>query len=256
MERKLAAGKLSLATLRGYKAMWRQKLEKHFGKTKLHEYFPRHAAGYLSELALAGLGRNTVSHVRALMHNIFSHATSDGHIAGNPVAVAKPKVEPHAPGETQCYTSQEMALILMALDSDNHAQEHAVMSLAFAGLRRAEIAGLMWTDIDYKASRLRVERSAWGGVAGERAKNRQSKRVVVLGSEVLASLKRWQKKSADTNQGGYVFENSDGGPLELGLYSQRSIHPAFKLLGLTWRGLHAARRAVSQRCVPSASRKT
>jgi integrase len=123
------------------------------------------------------------------MHNIFSHAASDGYIARNPVAVAKPKVDPKAPGETEAYTLEEMALTLAALDSDKHAQEHAVMSVAFCGLRRGEVAGLMWQDIDYKAKLLRVERSARGGVAGERPKNRQSKRIVVLDAEVLASLK-------------------------------------------------------------------
>ena len=157
------------------------------------------------------------------MHSIFRLAASRGYIIANPIAAAHPTVKPKAPQETEHYTLEEMAITLMALDADDHARDHSIMALAFAGLRRSEISGLMWEDIDYTASLLRVQRSAWQGIAGDRPKNRASKRVVALDAVIIVSLKRWQKLSAADNKNGFVFENGAGKPLDLGLYSQRVL---------------------------------
>jgi integrase len=237
---------LSAATKSGYKKIWSQRLKDHFGTKALHDYYPRHAATYLDSLATEGLGRNTVAHIRAQMHSIFRLAASRGYINSNPIAQADPVVEPRAPEETEHYTMAEAALTLMALDSDGHARDHAIMALVFAGLRRAEVSGLMWSDIDYSASLLRVQRSAWMGIAGERPKNRKSKRIVALDETIINSLRRWQRLS--TSKTGFVFENEVGKPIDLGIYSQRHLcgvkeeHNKFKRLGLVWRGFHSARR--------------
>lgn len=182
------------------------------------------------------------------MHSIFRLAASRGYIIANPIAAADPTVKPKAPQETEHYTLEEMAITLMALDADDHARDHSIMALAFAGLRRSEISGLMWEDIDYTASLLRVQRSAWQGIAGDRPKNRASKRVVALDAVIIVSLKRWQKLSAADNKNGFVFENGAGKPLDLGLYSQRVLcgetgENKFGKLGLTWRGFHSGRRS-------------
>ena len=186
------------------------------------------ATEFLGSLARAGrLNRTSISHVRAVMSGIFAHAVASGHIAMNPVRDSKLLNKPKKETEkTESYTVDEMAAILNALDYDATAREHAIMSLAFAGLRPGEIMGLKWTDIDFDNGSLWVLRSAWRGKANESPKNAASVRQVTLGSIATASLSRWQRlKPKSIN--GYAFENEKGsrsiwGCPQRGIYVQRS----------------------------------
>jgi integrase len=56
----------------------------------------------------------------------------------------------------QTYTPAEIRLVLRAADKDRN--EH-LWYLALSGLRRGEIAGLMWSDIDFEGGTLTVARN-------------------------------------------------------------------------------------------------
>ncbi len=68
------------ATHYGYLKLWTGKLKSHFGERRLFDYQPYHATEFLTGLVRAGMGRNAVSHVRALMSGIFAHALALGHL--------------------------------------------------------------------------------------------------------------------------------------------------------------------------------
>jgi integrase len=233
------------ATYYGYLKMWQHRLEKHVGARRLNEYFPYHATEFLSSLARAGLGRNTIAHARAVLSGIFAHAVSLGHLQMNPIAGAKLLNKPKASAKTQHYTLQEMAEVLTALDSDETARQHSIMALAFLGLRRAEISGLKWEDLNIDGGSLWVRRSAWQGKASETAKNSQSVREVTIGDVAAASLTRLERLYKSKSLKGYLFENEKGGPLELGLFASRILRPTLELKGVkVWKGYHSARRGV------------
>jgi integrase len=226
------------STYRQYRQNWANPLKEHFGEIRLAEYRTGMASRFLDSLALRGMGRNTINHVRAQMSVIFAHAAGEDLIAANPIHSAKMKETAKAPEETRHYTVVEMAGVLTALE--NNAQARAIMALSFAGLRRAEISGLRWEDIDLTAGTVNIKRSAWEGKVG-RAKNGQSLRTVTapLACAALAKLER--------DASGYVFANEVGGPLDLGLYAARRLRPMLDLAGVEWKGFHAGRRgAVTQ----------
>jgi integrase len=233
------------STSSGYRKIYQAHLEAYFGKRKLHEYQPYMATDFLGSLARGGrLNRTSITHVRAVMSGIFAHAVANGHIAMNPVRDAKllnkPKKESE---ETESYTVDEMATILNALDDKATAREHAVMSLAFVGLRRAEIMGLKWADINIADGSLWVRRSAWMGKVNDAPKNSDSVREVTLGKVATESLSRW-KRLAPPTINGFTFENENGKPLDLGLFSTRHLRPALKAKGVEslWKGYHSGRR--------------
>jgi integrase len=233
------------STIHGYRQMWTQHLEPHFGKRRLCDYEPWMASEFLTSLARDGKhGKNTISHVRGLMSGIFDYAVGAGYVKWNPIAGARfltNKIKKET-AETQAYTEAEMQAILLALDSDEHARDHAIMSLAFFGARKAEIMGAKWEDVDWLAGALHVKRSAWRNfVNADGAKNANSVRTAWLDSVVMESLKRWRRLSAGTNV--FLFETRNGTPVELGTYSTAVLRPKFERLGLVWKAFHSGRRA-------------
>jgi integrase len=231
------------STYHCYRKIWNNPLKAHFGRRKLNEYRPYMATAFLGSLALVGQGRNTIAHTRAVMSGIFAHAVGGGHLELNPIAGAQQREKVKEPEETQHYELSEMALILAALDREETARQHSVMALAFIGLRRGEISGLRWADVNLANGSLWVRRSAWQGIAAERPKNRKSIREVTLGTVVTKSLTRLRRLYAPIND--YVFENEAGNPLDLGLYSARVLRPTLSERGVNcWKGYHSGRRGV------------
>ncbi len=239
-----AQGELADSTYHGYSRVWNNPLKAHFGQRKLNEYRPYMATEFLSSLSRSGLAKNTISHSRAVMSAIFAHAISIGHLDMNPIAGAKLLNKPKPSVPTEHYDLSEMALILSALDNDETARHHSVMALAFIGLRRSEISGLRWADINLANGSLWVRRSAWQGKASERPKNSQSIRQVTMGAVATKSLERLEcQRRLSTPKSDYVFENEVGNPLELGLYSSRVLRPTLEARGVKcWKGYHSGRR--------------
>ena len=120
------------------------------------------------------------------------------------------------------------------------ARDHAIMTLAFFGVRKAEQMGARWEDLDWLEGSLHIKRSAWLGQVSDGAKTENSVRKAWLHEIVMESLKRW-KRLSETKEG-FLFESESGTPLELGTYSTRVMRPKFKTLGLAWKAFHSGRR--------------
>jgi integrase len=230
----------ALSTYRGYRRTWFHPLKAHFGAHTFATYRTSTAAAFLNSLALAGRAQNTINHARAEMSLIFAHAVSDDILPVNPIHGAKQREAAKRTPKTQHYTVAEMRQILTGLNCDATAQAQAIMALAFLGVRRGEISGLRWSDVDLVNRVLHIRVAAWQGVAKELPKNEQSVRDIALGPNVIASLTRWRRLAA--RDALYVFQNESGGPLDLGVYSVRVLMKLFKSANLTWRGYHAGRR--------------
>jgi integrase len=91
-----------------------------------------------------------------------------------------------------------------------------VLTAAMTGLRRSELLGLRWRDVDWEAQRLRV-RSAY--VLGEHSTAGKSdlstRRSVPLADRVLAELDRWSQRTVFTGDNDLVFAHPQTGhPLD------------------------------------------
>lgn len=103
---------------------------------------------------------------------------------------------------------------------------------AWTGLRAGELAGLKVSDLDLGAGTLAVRRTVIdtkGGLREDTPKSLRSRRVIDLGSQVTALLKKHTKgmKRAD-----YVFGQGDK-PLRHNQFQGRVFRPAADALGLT-----------------------
>jgi hypothetical protein len=75
---------LRASTVRGYKQIWSQHLEKHFGATTMRDYTTGMASRFLGELAKHGYGRNTLNHIRTTASALFTHALQLEYVNANP----------------------------------------------------------------------------------------------------------------------------------------------------------------------------
>ncbi|SCX32909.1 tyrosine-type recombinase/integrase [Mycolicibacterium fluoranthenivorans] len=136
------------------------------------------------------------------------------------VAAAMRKV-PRARSEMQSYTPDEIGQVLRAADRDRNGH---LWYLALSGLRRGEIAGLRWSDIDLDGRTLSVERNrvqaGAGNVVEGDPKTLSSRRTLPLDDGLAAVLRRASARyaqerlalGADHHDSGYVAVNAAGEP--------------------------------------------
>jgi integrase len=227
---------LKPSTWHGYKQVWNQHLKDHFGTTLLRDYRTPRGSLFLTELAKT-YGKRTVQHVRSLASGIFAHAVATGHVESNPwhdVKVLGRQIEPEA---TESYTLEEIENVISALVE--HVEAQLVMALSFfAGLRKGEIQGLQWHDIDQNY--IHVRRAVTRSIVGTPKTNKSIRSIPII-EPVRVLLVLWRSKSRGD---GWMFPNERGNPIELKDMARRVIRPALKKAGVQWKGFHAGRRGL------------
>jgi integrase len=119
-----------------------------------------------------------VNKVIATIDQVLADAQQQGLVARNVAQNLNRVAQAHKDLDT--YTEAEVQALLAAIDADRvgHAWE-----LALSGLRRGEIAGLRWTDVDFDAKTLSIvnNRVMAGGLAVENdPKSAASRRTLPL----------------------------------------------------------------------------
>jgi len=135
-------------------------------------------------------------------------------VAHAPKLRSIPKVEP------QSWNAQQLQAFLQA--AAGHRLFPAFWLLAATGMRRSELLGLRWDDVDFKRARVSINRGLVA-VAYElresRGKTSNSRRAVDLDSTTLKVLKAWrdwqraEQGAAGIESDGWVFTSTDGGPV-------------------------------------------
>jgi integrase len=150
----------------------------------------------------------------------------------------------HSPVDT--YTEEEVTAILAAITERRLA--HA-WDLALSGLRRGEIAGLRWADVDLKAKTLTIvnNRVVAGGTTVENdPKSATSRRTLPLPDRLVSVLKAAKARQAaerlalGTGVFAYVVSNEAGDPYSPAVLS-RYWRDTVKAAGVRHIKLHAAR---------------
>ena len=140
-------------------------------------------------------------------------------------------------GDTKSYTREEIEDVISALVDNQAAQ--LVMALSyFAGLRKGEIQGLKWSDIDDNF--IHVRRAFSRGVEGA-PKSKKSLRSIPIIQPVRGLLKLQRAKAGD---GVWLFTNTEGNALNMDFFANTTIKPALRKAGCEWKGFHAGRRGL------------
>lgn len=227
---------LKPSTVHGYKQVWNQHLKFHFGTLCLSDYKTHMMSNFLTSLAKTHRPR-TLNTVKWVASAIFGHAVATGNCESNPIRDAQVLGRTLGHGDTKSYTLEEMENVISALIGRVDGQ--LVMALSFfAGMRKGEIQGLQWADID--GDFIHVRRAFSRGVVGE-PKSKKSVRAIPIIQQVRIPLTLWRAKAGD---GAWVFTNTEGGALNMDFFARTVIKPALRKERIPWKGFHAGRRGL------------
>ncbi len=155
-----------------------------------------------------GLSAKTVRNINQVISSAMDFAIAQKIISENPCkAVALPKIE-HK--EMQTISAEQLQTFL------EEAKRSGVYEMYYIelspGLRRGELLGLKWKDIDMKQGVIRVRRQVSridGKIVEAPLKTKDSYRAVTISPQAIEVLKQQKAKTNDQ----YVFPSPNGGPI-------------------------------------------
>lgn len=140
-------------TVNGYDGIIFNHLRPALGRVPLRDLSPELVNGYYQWLAdEKGLSPNTIRKHHVLLHTALKSAFRQGVIPANPIERATPP-RPTAV-EVAYYTPARLNQLLRAVEGE--ALELPVRLACFLGLRRSEILGLRWRDVDLQSGQISV----------------------------------------------------------------------------------------------------
>jgi integrase len=210
-----------IPTYRSYDWIVRIHLIPGLGNVQLDRLDPSRLRQFFKEKTAQGLSPATVKHIHATLRAALSVALGDQLIHQNIAKLVR--LPPAEKSRPQVLDREGAKRLLAALADHPHA---SLFSVALSlGLRRGEIVGLRWRDVDLGAGELRVRSSLsrvkGNGLVLEQPKSQTSKRLLRLPKVCVAALSKRQKQQEQQKRWvgsswvdrDYVFTNNRGGPL-------------------------------------------
>ena len=203
------------------------------GHIQLQRLTPQQIQSFYAKKLDEGLSAKRVRGFHAVLHRALENAVKWNLVARNVCDLVTPPLPQRH--EIQTLTPDQVQRLLQA------AREHkleALLTVAVAtGMRRGELLGLHWQDIDFKTRSIYVRRSVGRigkfGIVESEPKTQRSRRKITLPTFVIDTLKRHQehqqemraKAGALWRETGIVFCSIYGSYLE-----SSNLHDDFKRL--------------------------
>ncbi|MEV0734820.1 tyrosine-type recombinase/integrase [Streptomyces sp. NPDC050549] len=182
----------------------------------------RHHCCAIGECCGKRLSPLTVTYVHSVLKSALEHAVREDELPRNVarnVKTAAPRPRRFTP-----LTAAEARQLLQASKTD---RLHALYELALrTGLRKGELLGLHWEDLDLDAGTVSIRRSLQrtrtGGLTALPTKTRASERRIALPTECVHSLKSHRERQEAERKvagvgwkdSGLVFAVPTGGPID------------------------------------------
>lgn len=243
---------LAASTYNGY----RHNVEGHIvpvlGRIGLRRLRPHHLEAFYDGLlhprdGRAALAPKTVYEIHLVIRGALGDAVRRGLISRNVALVAHaPRLRSIPRVEQPSWTAEELRAFLRA--SAGHRFFAAFWVAAFTGMRRGELLGLRWEDLDERAATISINR---GLIAVDyelhetRGKTRNARRRIDLDATTVMILTAWrdwqqaEQRAAGIETAGWMFTVGKGEPIHPHAISQtferiarRAGVPVIRLHGL------------------------
>lgn len=212
-----------------YERLW-PRIETAFGRLRLQKIEPRHILAFMKNLAEPGiradggyLSPNTQRKYYAMLKTMFSAARKWRFITYNPCDSVEPPRQVHQ--IKPIYDEEKTAAFLQALSVESLKWQSMVLIALAAGLRREELFGLEWQDVDFTASAITIRQASVYagkkyGVINDTPKTAASVRTITVPENVLNVLRQYktEQNEARLKLGNLwkgstkVWTTPDGGP--------------------------------------------
>jgi integrase len=187
------------------------------------------------------LSRNTIRNVLSPLCKGLNDAVDRELLTANPAAGIKMPKKAKV-REARVPSPEELKKILAkATPDDAEAPPDAreiITVTASLGLRRGEVFGLKWKDVDLERGLVKIQRQIRaGGAVVEQTKTKAGMRTVPLFASARAVFearadRRGMPRVWLQNAEEWVFPNSIGGPIEPSNWSRREWRPALEAAGI------------------------
>jgi len=205
-----------LNTYIGYEVRVRQDILPVLGHHKLAQLQPHHVEEWLRGQRATGHAPRTIQYAHAVLRAALEHALRQGLVHRNVaklvegVRVERPEVEPLEP--------ETVNAVLAAAQDDPWAAFY-IVAIA-TGLRRGELLGLQWEDVNLEAGEVRVraqvqhgERTDLKRVKGRRIIPLAPMAVEALSRHRVAQLEQRLRAGTAWQEHGLVFPSAVGTPM-------------------------------------------
>ena len=234
------------STRENYKNIIKNQVLPHWGECSLFSIVPIHVENWLKSLKRRDgkpASPSGKSKIRNVMSAMFAHAIRYGWATQNPIIAVRTSSKRLK--DPQILTPEEYRQLVFELEE----RERVIVMLAGStALRRSELFGLRWEDVDFEQQVVRVTHSIFRNVEGE-TKTPASHKPVPLPAIVIEELKKWKATSLYRSQKDYLFPSihSNGAhPIAPDMILRRHVRPALQRLGITKHiGWHSFRHGMS-----------
>ncbi len=211
--------KIRLTTYEEYRTTLNNHLIPGLGHIRLQKLTTQQIQSFYAKKQKEGFSAHRVKTIHAVLHTALEHAKRIKLVGSNVSDdVELPRIEQR---EIQPLTPEQAQLLLQKV-SEHHLE--ALLTLALVtGMRKGEILGLRWQDIDLQKGVLQIRRTlsylAHHGFQESEPKTPKSKRKIVLPQFVIESLKRHRTTQLEMRlqtgatwvENDIVFSNKRGG---------------------------------------------
>lgn len=219
-------------TYERYESLVRVHVVPALGRVKLKNLTPAHVRGVYRSKLEAGLSARSVLHLHRVLSKALKQAVDDGLIPRNAAASVKPPSSRRE--EIQPLSREQVRTFLGAVSGDRLEALYVVAITA--GLRRGELLGLKWEDLDLDAGMLQVRRTlseTGDGRIFEAPKSGKG-RSIRLTKRAVTALRSHRKTQLEERisraklglwqENGLVFASETGTPIQ-----GRNMFRAFKI---------------------------
>lgn len=187
--------------------------------------------GRRDQKAGSGLSQRSVAYVATIISKVYRQAVEWDRIARNPAERARPPKA--SANESQrstmvTWTGAEVARFLAACEKVQDRHYPAWLMLATTGMRRGELLGLRWSDVDLETGGASIRQTVIVVVVDGHhtvqfgtPKTERGRRLIALDSHTVTALRAWRRVQAKERlqlgplyaDHDLVFAAPDGAPL-------------------------------------------
>lgn len=221
---------VELVTWEAYESYSRVHIKPYFAKKNLtiDQVTPKMLDDYIAKKQGENLSNNSIRKHFKVFRGVFKRAYKLGAISNNPCdRVDLPKKEKH---KGHAYTPELCKKLLVSIEND--PIRPAIMLALYLGLRRSEVMGLRWSDVDLDNDEITISNTVVRmrtQVEKERTKTEASNDVMDISPELkayLVELKAQQEQNRAVC--GKAYGDTDGEVVHVCVWPDgRPLHPDF-----------------------------
>lgn len=193
--------------------------------------------------SLGELSNGSKSKIRNIMSGIFSHAIRYELADRNPITAVRQSGK-----REKIPVVLEITEFHRLFDELELRERAMIICDSLTGMRRSELMGLQWNDLDFLGRRINIVRSVVDQAIGK-CKTEASRKPVVMDEHIAQSLISWRQESAYTAPADWVWASTQMAgkqPLWLSTIMRYYIQPAARRAGIDKKiGWHTFRHTFS-----------